>query len=47
MVIVVVLPVGDDHSGVEQGVEAVDVQALVADSAVERLYVAVAPGGGM
>gem|GEM_PF-2002490 len=43
--IVLVVPVGDDDLGVEHGVEAVDVQALVALAGVERLDVAVVPRG--
>lgn len=35
-----VVPVGDIDLGVERGVEAVDVQALVALAGVERLDVA-------
>ncbi len=45
MVIVVMLPVADDDLCVEQGVEAVDVQALVPDPAVEGLHVPIAPRG--
>jgi len=40
---VLVVPVGDDDLGVEHGVEAVDVQALVALAGVERLDVPVVP----
>ena len=43
MVVVLVLPVADDDLCVQQRVEAVDVEALVADPAVERLDVPVAP----
>ena len=43
MAVVVVLPVADDHAGLGQRPEAVDVQALVADAGVERFDVAVAP----
>ena len=43
-VVVVVLPVGDHHTGLGEGPEHVDVEAFVADPAVERLDVAVAPG---
>src|ERR1700756_2333205 len=41
--VVVVFPVTDDHSGLAQRPEAVDVQAFVADAGVERIDVAVAP----
>ena len=43
MVVVLVLPVADDDLCVQQRVEVVDVEALVADPAVERLDVPVAP----
>jgi len=43
VVVVVVLPVADDHSGLSQRPEGVDVETFVADSGVERLDVAVAP----
>ena len=43
-VVVVLLPVGDHDPGLGQGPEDVDVEAFVADPAVERLDVAVAPG---
>ena len=42
-VVVVLLPVGDHDAGLGQVPEDVDVQAFVADPAVERLDVAVAP----
>ena len=41
--VVLGLPVAFHHAGVEQRVEGVDVEALVADPVVERLDVAVAP----
>ena len=44
VVVVFGLPVADHDLGVEQRVEAVDVQALVAEPAVERLDVPVVPG---
>lgn len=44
MVVVVVFPVGDDHAGLRQRPEAVDVEAFVADAGVDRFDVAVAPG---
>ena len=43
VVVVVVFPVANDHSGVGQRPEAVDVEAFVADAGVERFDVAVAP----
>ena len=43
MVVVVVFPVADDHVGVGQRPEAVDVEAFVADAGVERFDMAVAP----
>src|SRR6201993_3348841 len=43
VVVVVMFPVADDHPGVRQRPEAVDVEAFVADSAVERFDVTVAP----
>jgi hypothetical protein len=42
--VVVLRPAGDDDAGVREGPEDVDVEALVADPAVERLDVPVAPG---
>ena len=42
-VVVVVFPVADQHAGLGQGPEAVDVEAFIADAGVERLDVAVAP----
>ncbi len=42
-VVVVLLPVADHDPGLGQAPEDVDVQAFVADAAVERLDVAVAP----
>ena len=49
VVVVVVFPVADDHSGVGQRPEAVDVEAFVADAGVERFDIAVVPrlSGGM
>ena len=44
MLFVVVFPVADDHAGLGQGPEAVDVEAFIADAGVERFDVAVAPG---
>ena len=41
--VVLVLPVADDDAGVQERVEAVDVQALVADARVERLDVSIQP----
>ena len=38
-----ILPICDDDAGVRQGPEDVDVQAFVADPAVERFDIAVAP----
>jgi len=43
-VVVLVLLVGDQDVGVGQGVEVVDVQALVVEVAVERFEVPVVPG---
>ena len=42
--VVLGLPIADHDLGVQQRVEAVDVQALVARSAVKRLDVPVVPG---
>jgi hypothetical protein len=42
MVVVVVFPVADDHPGLRQGPEAVDVETFVADAGVEGFDVAVA-----
>ena len=42
--VVFLLPIADHDSGLGQRPEDVDVEALVADAAVERLDVAVAPG---
>ena len=44
MMVVLVFPIGDDHPGLGQGPEAVDIEAFIADAGVERLDVAVAPG---
>src|SRR5712692_9837093 len=44
VVVVFLLPVGDDDAGVGEGPEQVDVQALVTEPSVERFDVAVAPG---
>ena len=44
VVVVFVFPVADDDAGLGQGPELVDVQVFVADPAVERFDVAVAPG---
>jgi hypothetical protein len=41
--VVVMLPVADDHAGLGQRPEAVDVETFVADAGVERFDVAVAP----
>ena len=43
--VVLLLPIADDHPGMSQRPEAGDVQALVSDSAVEGLHVAIAPRG--
>jgi hypothetical protein len=43
VVVVVLLPVGDDHAGLDQRPEAVDVEAFVADAGVKRFDIAVAP----
>ncbi len=42
-VVVVLFPVGDDDAGLREGPKVVQVQAFVADPAVERFDVAVAP----
>ena len=49
MVVVVVFPVGDDHAGMGQRPEAVDIEAFVADAGVERFDVPSRQGspGGM
>jgi hypothetical protein len=44
VVVVVVFPVADDHLGVGQRPEAVEVEAFVTDAGVERFDVAVSPG---
>lgn len=44
LVVVLVLPVADHDPCMEQRVEAVDVQTLVAEPRVERLNVSVSPG---
>src|ERR1700736_5712075 len=43
VMVVVMLPVADDHAGLGQRPEAIDVEAFVADAGVERFDVAVAP----
>ena len=43
VMVVFVLPVDDDHPGVFQGPEAVDVEAFVSDAGVKRFDIAVAP----
>src|SRR6476660_1631271 len=43
VVVVFVLPVADDHSGLGERPEQVDVQAFVADPSVERFDVPVTP----
>jgi hypothetical protein len=47
--VVFLLGVADDHTGLEQGVPVVAVEALLPESVVERFDVAVVPGqpGGM
>ena len=35
--VVLVFPIGDDHPGLGQGPEAVDIEAIIADAGVERL----------
>ena len=42
-VVVLVFEVADDHAGLEQGVPVVAVEALLAESVVERFDVAVVP----
>lgn len=42
-VVVVILEVADDHAGLEKAVPVVAVQALLAQSVVERFDVAVVP----
>ena len=44
MLVVLALPVGDGDPGMGQGPEQLDVQAFVAEPAVEGFDVAVAPG---
>ena len=44
LVIVVVAPIGEDHSGFAQGVDQLPIKALGSEAAVEALGVSVLPG---
>ena len=44
LMVVLVFPVADHDPSMKQRVETVDVQALVTEPRVERLYISVAPG---